>query len=334
MHKIRFSLRVFWMFLSIICMVLGAAAWYWHGFNEEEATIAWLEGQGWKVETSPALPPWLATRVPAFAQRHCRRAIGVDTFGLELSNNDVQRILRLKHLRDLRMAWRSSQEFTYPKEGDSGISFDWKTPSDEAYLGLGELKHLTSLRMTGAQVGPVFCKEVGKLPALRLLELGETPVQDADLAEIGKVTTLETLDLFLTPITDAGTQHLTPLVHLQYLNLYQTKVGNDCFDDLSQLVMLRDLDLSQTPLTGEGIEKLAALTHLERLMLGGTQMNNEAFYRLPALPALKTLDVGSTKVTHEIEPTLPRFPALMEFSGLRGSFFNDIQRQRPGFRLF
>ncbi len=88
------------------------------------------------------------------------------------------------------------------------------------------------------------------------LDLGESPLSDADLANVAKCKNLVRLKLQKTPVSDDGVKILSQLKHLESLNLYGTKITNSAAEHLSKMSSLRNLYVWQTGLDQENAENL------------------------------------------------------------------------------
>jgi serine/threonine protein kinase/Leucine-rich repeat (LRR) protein len=140
-----------------------------------------------------------------------------------------------------------------------------------------------------------------ELPAgvLRLvaLDLGGTPVDDAELAHVGALGDLEVLDLHGTRVSDAGLVHLKGLLNLQVVNLSGTTTGDAGLAQLTGLSELRSLDLSSTRVTDNGLNHLKSLPALRSLGLFGTSVTDEGLATIATLTRLEALDLRATRTS-------------------------------------
>ena len=88
------------------------------------------------------------------------------------------------------------------------------------------------------------------------VELGNTPVQDADLKLLREFPHLRALHLVGTDVTDAGMREVGELRSLRTLNLRRTRVTDAGLKELRGLTELRELDLADTPVTDAGVADL------------------------------------------------------------------------------
>ncbi len=94
-------------------------------------------------------------------------------------------------------------------------------------------------------------REIG--PQLRILNLRNAGVTDAQLASLRDFENLTQLRLELNPITDAGLGALSGLRRLESLNLYGTRVTNAGLASLGSLPRLREVFVWQTQITPSAI---------------------------------------------------------------------------------
>jgi hypothetical protein len=121
------------------------------------------------------------------------------------------------------------------------------------------------------------------------VELGNTPVHDADLVVLRQFPDLRELHLIGTEVTDAGMKELGQLRGLQTLNLRRTRVTDRGLRELGELVNLRSLDLADTQVTDAGLRELRGLAGLRWLDVDGTRVTGAGVSDLRA--ALPELDV-------------------------------------------
>jgi hypothetical protein len=91
-------------------------------------------------------------------------------------------------------------------------------------------------------------------PQLRILNLREAGLTDAQLKRFARFENLTQLRLELNPITDSGLAALSELGKLEYLNLYGTRITNASLKPLGALPRLRELFVWETAVTPAAIE--------------------------------------------------------------------------------
>jgi len=110
---------------------------------------------------------------------------------------------------------------------------------------------------------------VGKLPGLKVLNLGDGQVTTAGLRPLGGLQDLESLDLGWTK--DVGDEALPPLAalkNLRVLGLGGTKVTDAGLAALASFPALKEVRLMATAVTDQGLAALEACKGLESVKLG------------------------------------------------------------------
>jgi internalin A len=127
------------------------------------------------------------------------------------------------------------------------------------YFGYVTQVHLTFTRAAiEAAMAPI-----GRLNRLRVLNLRNTPLNDADLASFKRLSSLYYLDVQFTQVTDAGLVHVKGLNGLRFLNLRGTRVSDAGLVHLKGLTSLKFLVVG-TQVTDAGVDGLKrALPTLE-----------------------------------------------------------------------
>jgi cytochrome b561 len=95
-------------------------------------------------------------------------------------------------------------------------------------------------------------------PQIRILNLRDGQVSDAQLKNLASLTNLSQLRLDDNPITDAGLASLSSLKALTYLNLVGSKVTDAGLAQLAGLSRLQRIYLWGAAVTPQGIDKLKA----------------------------------------------------------------------------
>jgi hypothetical protein len=133
---------------------------------------------------------------------------------------------------------------------------------------------------------------VGKLAALKDLNLGDAQVSSAGLKSLSGLKSLARLQVGWTK--DVGNEALpvlSPLSKLEYLGLGGTKVTDDGMPALAAFANLKELHLMETAVTDRGLEALAACKSLEKIQLNKkTKVTPQGIEALKkALPACTVL---------------------------------------------
>lgn len=151
------------------------------------------------------------------------------------------------------------------------------------------------LRMEGDLAsfpGPWY--RLPRLPRLRALNLCESEFRGEGLENLPAI---EVLDLSSTDVDDAALEKLRGAGHLKDLSLYGTSITDDGLRHLAGLKELKDLWLDETAVTDAGVIHLAGLGQLRMLSLRGTQVTDASIPVLRRLVGLKCLDVDETAIT-------------------------------------
>jgi hypothetical protein len=94
-----------------------------------------------------------------------------------------------------------------------------------------------------------------------------------DFAAIGRLKALRSLNLYRTNVTNANLRQLRNLTHLEGLNLTSTEISDAAVDEIMKLESLRSLCLGNVAVTSEGVARLKEhfRTRERRLSLGYSQ---------------------------------------------------------------
>jgi Leucine-rich repeat (LRR) protein len=187
---------------------------------------------------------------------------------------------------------------------------------------LRELKSLTSLDLSGTKVADVSA--LRDLKALTSLNLFATEV--ADLSPLRELTRLTSLDLFDTEVTDVSP--LRKLTSLSFLNLSGTKIGN--VSALRELKALTSLGLYGTKVTD--VSPLRELKSLTSLDLFATAVSDISPLR--ELKSLASLNLSHTNIA---DLSLLRDLKSLRSLNLTGAKISNqsviIDLQRRGVRI-
>ncbi|MGE5927479.1 MAG: hypothetical protein ACM357_09000 [Gemmatimonadota bacterium] len=99
--------------------------------------------------------------------------------------------------------------------------------TDAVLERLSRIEHVEELDLSGSRgVTDAGLRHLARLPRLRNLQLGGTPIGDAALEALGRVASLETLGLGWTGVTDAGVVQLASCERLRVVDLSGTATGD------------------------------------------------------------------------------------------------------------
>jgi len=222
--------------------------------------------------------------------------------------------------------------------------------TDRALQHLRNLKCLRRLSLRSSRVSADGISKLSQLPALAVLDLGSTSIDDAAILCLRSLP-LEQLILSHTNVSDAGARHLSDLSRLQKLDLSGTKVSDASIRHLARCPNLRSLYLCNTnirflnspeqtvvpmqleylalddlPIGDDSLRWIGKLVSLRGLRLTATQVTDHGIGSLQ-LPHLTFIDLGMTAVGDDgIRSLLERHPALQQVSILE-SAITDVGRE-------
>lgn len=247
----------------------------------------------------------------AMAKNGARPTSAEDVVSLRLGGYltpaEVQHFLAFKNLTSLRLHnlgfWGGgNQDFSYKTPTallkdvarfEKLVNLNLSVPNDFKMNGVGlaelaGLRDLRSLNLDGLRISRTGMKELATLKNLTRLDLGKTPVTDADLKALAGMTKLTSLDLHGTQVTNAGMKHVAQFKNLTTLDLGKTRVRDFGVKELAGLADLTALDLSDTEVTDAALRELVGLKKLATLNLVGTRTTDAGIAELQkALPNCK-----------------------------------------------
>jgi len=135
------------------------------------------------------------------------------------------------------------------------------------------------------------------LTTLRVLQLRDAFVDDADLSLFAGHFEMRELYLENTKVTDGGLAHLANMRHLEILWLSNTEVGDAGLAYIRTLTNLRTLGMDNTRISDRGMMYLAELPNLRTLSVAGTRVGDAGAEQLGGCKNLTELDVTGTDVT-------------------------------------
>ena len=168
--------------------------------------------------------------------------------------------------------------------------------------GLGNLTHLTDLRLGGNQLSGKIPGELGRLVNLTVLNLGGNQLTGNIPGELVNLVNLEVLSLD-NDLTGPIPTWLGDLSHLRQLNLGYNLLTGPIPSELGTLTNLEWLYLSGNQLTGPIPPALGVLSSLERLTLDNNNLSGPVPAELADLTNLEWLVIGGTNQLDECLPT-------------------------------
>ncbi len=192
---------------------------------------------------------------------------------------------------------------------------------DQSLALLADLRHVSSLSISGSDVSDEGLRHIQGLADLQTLFIGKSRVRGPGIVYLKSLHHLTYLSLNNSPIQDQHIAHLSGLTQLQYLGLDETLVGDGALKKLAGLTDLRILwlngsrvsdaglahlkpfkrlsriDLSRTLIKGPGLAHLQKLTGLNFISLQYVQIGDDALKPLGKLTNLESLGLDDTLVT-------------------------------------
>lgn len=136
------------------------------------------------------------------------------------------------------------------------------------------------------------------LTRLRILNLYDTAVTDADLERLRGLSHLQELNLSDTKITDEGLAIVQTLSNLRKLHLNETRITDAGLQYLRGLPHLQELSLYKTKVTDKGLAQLRDMETLQKLVLGGSRsITDRGMMHLAAMSQLREVTLLSTAVS-------------------------------------
>jgi hypothetical protein len=203
---------------------------------------------------------------------------------------------------DRRFPWYAKSLPTLPLPPVGfGLSLQ-ATANDDVLKGLGRMKKLRWLNITGRRWTTAGLKELAPLQKLQVLD---TDGSDACLKELRALKQLTQLMVHcdvvdpgvpqrnLFTVTDVGLKELAAFRHLRSLTLAHATVTDAGLKELAPLTELHTLDLDGVQVKAAGLKALAGLKQLETLSLSRTEVTDADLDGLAALKGLKSLKLSS-----------------------------------------
>ncbi|HWE39160.1 MAG TPA: hypothetical protein VG406_21605 [Isosphaeraceae bacterium] len=138
---------------------------------------------------------------------------------------------------------------------------------------------------------------LGRLAALRSLDLNYSDVDDSDLERLRSLRRLKRLWLLETNVTDAGLAHLRSFPALEVLDLRGTRVCGAGMEAVGQITSLVDLGLDRTNVGDDGAKRLRNLTRLQILTLSHTRVGDSSIPAFEPLQDLRFLDLSRARLS-------------------------------------
>jgi len=124
-----------------------------------------------------------------------------------------------------------------------------------AILALVKLNHLEVLGLSNNSLTDSSLKNIGRMNALRELNVAGTTISDDDIKYI-KHLKLRILSLRGTEITDKGIEQILGISSLEYLELQGTRITNLALSKLVNMPRLKSIDITGTLVTQGYVEQI------------------------------------------------------------------------------
>lgn len=225
--------------------------------------------------------------------------------GIALRNLDATTISDavkdgLKHLQsvDLSTSYFSESTLKWLNFIDDlrELRLDFLKVRAAELIGLAPLSSLSTLWLTGAELGDSELGAVATVAGIENLILKSTRITDSGLSHLSAMKKLSRLHL-PSQITDAGIEHLVACKALAKLDLSQTKITDKAIGLLERMESLEELYLNDTILGDQALAAIAQLKKLKVLFLCGTKLTDSGLTFLEQLEQLEHLELRDTKVS-------------------------------------
>lgn len=180
-------------------------------------------------------------------------------------------------------------------------------PTDQELDWLTTAPHLIEVGVSGAKLHDPLALAFARLPGLRKLRIGETPITAATIHAIAGRADLEEVDLGDTPVDDASAAALLGAPHMRIVRLDGTPITDAALAGAPG-PELSELYVSRTVVGDRGLAMLDGVPHLAALGVGHTQIGDTTLERIGKLGELHTLVLSDVRVPPE---------ALARLAGLR-----------------
>jgi hypothetical protein len=273
----------------------------------------------------------------------------LDLVGTLIEPPQLERISGLTRLRNLYLAgpmWNRNADDGKDHSADlraiAGITSLERITFSYHFLdrtrfrdaGLTAINSLTNLRELSVRQANVRGHSLSPFHKLQVLDVTLAPVDDDGLGNVGGMPELQRLWVGDTLISDSGLSALSRLRNLVDLDLHGTQVSDLGLSQIAGLKQLRKINLMGTRVTDDGLEVLRGFPQLEYLNLYRTRVTNAGLDRLKPLANLREIDLRYTRVSRagvdSLRSTLSKtsFVFIDSCHGRRGGNERRIPRRR------
>ncbi|KAI0524102.1 hypothetical protein KFK09_003466 [Dendrobium nobile] len=172
--------------------------------------------------------------------------------------------------------------------------------------------NLTHLVIYGNNFTGNIPQAIGRLPAIKLINLRYNLLDGTIPAEMGNLSTLETLDLAYNSLVGEIPASIWIMKPLKYLYLF----GNKLTGEISRTVAangLVEIDLSKNNLTGSIPEAFGELHNLTDLLLCYNNLSGEIPASIGRLPNLYDIRLFNNRLEGVLPPEMGKYSKLWNF---------------------
>ena len=187
--------------------------------------------------------------------------------------NPQEIVAKFKALRPSEINDASILQLTNLNDGlaeVTEINADGSAVTSAAFASISKLTNLRQLRLSSTRVNSEACLKIAELPALEVLVLSSTVVDDTGVAALSRLSNLKSLELTGCHLTRNGFNAIGAFPALQYLEIRRTNLDDAALDLICNARTLISLKLSYNPITDQGLDALGKLTSLETLEMNET----------------------------------------------------------------
>lgn len=221
--RLRFSLRTLMIAMTVVCVFLGYRV---HRARVQRDAVAVLNEASVSLEydwwlaglDSPPGPDWIMELI---GREYFQEVESAEVYDFEWSGEEsvFDQLARLPRLKRVEFYCdfdrRHLEKLTGLKHLERlTLNFYPASITDSTMACLGRLHALKSLNLSQAEITSAGVQHLAGLNNLETLDLSETRITDDDLVYVGRLRALRKLNLDDTDITDAGLAHLSELHEL------------------------------------------------------------------------------------------------------------------------
>ncbi len=333
-YRLRFSLRTFFILLTLLCVTAG---WFINRCETHRKTVADLENAGYYVEVS------------CFGQRKMD-VLESDSFAdwrfyffgqadeiacVSDSNVTDEHLILIGQLRSITSLVRLDQSARNVTErGLRSVANLSELESltlrdvhftDEGLALVAQNKQLRELNLFACRLSPKGLAPLTALTELHFLDLNDTPLTNDAAYALPELPELRSLRLSGTGISERGLDSVGHCRRLQILKLADNLVTDVGLANLAagDCDSIFNLDLSNNPVGNDGVSKLTRWPHLTYLSLRHTNVTDVVLPSIASLAQLKVLDLSYTDVSDQGLRAMDGMTADIERLNLEGPRITD-----------